>query len=139
MDEGAVPVLHTLLSQCNRSVPHIAVISLRLSVLLNTAGHAETEGTVCQVDNWLAVLLEKMSIFREKATHVFTKAATLLVAILRDPLTVQLVLSNPKTVGQLRSLHRLVTRRHQQHQRSGAQHTSSNARHRARSGAQHNN
>ena len=34
-----------------------------------------------------------------------------------------MVLSEPRTVDQLRSLHRLVTRRHQQHQRSGAQRT----------------
>ena len=49
VDEGVVPVLYTLMSQCNRSVPHMDVISLSLSVLLHAATHPETENTVHQV------------------------------------------------------------------------------------------
>ena len=49
VDEGAVPVLYTLMSQCNRSVPHMDVITYCLNVLLNAAQHAETENAVHQV------------------------------------------------------------------------------------------
>ena len=53
-------------------------------------------------------------------THFSCDSVVLLTS---RPLSAQVVLADARAVEQLRSLHQLVTRRHQQHQRRGAQRT----------------
>ncbi|XP_037068060.1 abnormal spindle-like microcephaly-associated protein homolog [Pollicipes pollicipes] len=116
--EHAVPVLYTLIRQCNRSVPHITAVELCLSVLLNLARHPDTADAVHQVDNWLMTLLDKMAVFREKGPGIVTRAGSLLVSIVQSPSLAQMVRDDAKAVQQLRSLRALMVRRQQPQQRS---------------------
>ena len=75
--------------------PQIIIVII-IIIIINLHGHrhhhvAPPSPVVrcLQADNWLPVLLDKMSIFREKGTHIFVKAATVLTVILRDPFMVQ--------------------------------------------------
>lgn len=46
VDEDAIPVLYGLMRDCNRSEPHLALVRLCLSILLNIADNPVTHATV---------------------------------------------------------------------------------------------
>ena len=56
--EGAVPVLFTLLTTCNRSAPHQKIVSHALHVMLNVARHPKLLPALWRQQDALPVLVE---------------------------------------------------------------------------------
>ncbi|XP_052220933.1 abnormal spindle-like microcephaly-associated protein homolog [Dreissena polymorpha] len=108
---NAISVLYRLLQGCNRSVAHMDLIKYTISVLLNLAKYEKTRGRVSSEEGGLGVLVELMSIYREKVA-IFTKLCTLLGILSLDMTCKQAIMEDKKCVEKLRSIQALTARKH---------------------------
>merc|ERR1719209_2098886 len=73
-----VAALVSLLKRCNRSVPHMEVVSTTLDILLNLARLGETRDAVANVADLLPDLLQAMLVYRDNGKDIFPKCCAVL-------------------------------------------------------------
>jgi len=73
-----VAALVSLLKRCNRSVPHMEVVSTTLDILLNLARVSETRNAVASVQDLLPDLLQAMLVYRDNGKDIFPKCCAVL-------------------------------------------------------------
>uniref|UniRef100_A0A8C5WK29 Assembly factor for spindle microtubules n=1 Tax=Leptobrachium leishanense TaxID=445787 RepID=A0A8C5WK29_9ANUR len=116
----AVGVIFTLIRSCNRSIPCMEVIKLAVQVLLNLSKYEGTVQVVYEAERSVAVLLDLMQIYREKAGDkvsekggsIFTKACCLLAIFAQNTRRAWEIRSIPKAVDRIRSIYKLTSRKH---------------------------
>ena len=75
-------ILLKLIKGCNRSVPHMVVISSSLDILINLAKYNKARALMCDTSN--AIELAKtianhvVDIYRDKSPEIFTKGCSIL-------------------------------------------------------------
>uniref|UniRef100_A0ACB8F329 Uncharacterized protein n=2 Tax=Sphaerodactylus townsendi TaxID=933632 RepID=A0ACB8F329_9SAUR len=117
----AVSTIFTLIRSCNRSVPCMDVIKYSVQILLNLSKYERTTQTVYSVENSIDTLLDLLQMYREKAGDkisgkggsIFTKVCSLLALLVKDSTRASEIRSNPQVIARLRSLFRLISRKHE--------------------------
>nr|XP_060630530.1 abnormal spindle-like microcephaly-associated protein [Anolis sagrei ordinatus] len=116
----AVSTIFTLIRSCNRSVPCMDVIRYSVQVLLNLSKYNKTIDTVYTVERCVETLLDLLQMYRERAGDkisekggsIFTKTCCLFALLSEDSRRASEIRSNPQVVARLRSLYRLILRKH---------------------------
>merc|ERR1712130_877940 len=80
-----VAALVSLLKRCNRSVPHMEVVSTTLDILLNLARVDETRNAVASVQDLLPDLLQAMLVYRDNGKDIFPKCCAVLQTLAGCP------------------------------------------------------
>merc|ERR1719234_1738693 len=80
-----VAALVSLLKRCNRSVPHMEVVSTTLDILLNLARVKETRSAVATVQDLLPDLLQAMLVYRDNGKDIFPKCCAVLQTLADCP------------------------------------------------------
>jgi len=102
-----VAALVSLLKRCNRSVPHMEVVSTTLDILLNLARLEETRDAVANVVDLLPDLLQAMLVYRDNGKDIFPKCCAVLqtlavcpkvLASLRTPTLAKTLVSHESLV-----------------------------------------
>jgi len=77
---GITPVaqLVSLMTRCNRSVPHMEVVSTILDILLNVARVVLSREAVSEVPNLLPDMFQTMLAYRDSGPEIFSKCCALL-------------------------------------------------------------
>ncbi|XP_062607577.1 abnormal spindle-like microcephaly-associated protein homolog [Saccostrea cucullata] len=114
VEVNAVSVIYTLISSCNRSQPHMEVIKMAVSILLNLAKYDRTLPYVF-MDEALNILLDLMQIYREKGL-IFNRTCTLVGILGRDECRRKIILSQPRVTERLQSLYKLTARKYKLHE-----------------------
>ncbi|XP_061184440.1 abnormal spindle-like microcephaly-associated protein homolog [Saccostrea echinata] len=114
VEVNAVSVIYTLISSCNRSQPHMEVIKMAVSILLNLAKYDRTLPSVF-VEGALNILLDLMQIYREKGI-IFNRTCTLVGILGRDECRRKTILSQPRVTERLQSLYKLTARKYKLHE-----------------------
>merc|ERR1740129_1287129 len=96
-----------LMMRCNRSLPHMEVVSAILEVLLNLSRVASTRMSIHTVPKFLEQMFQAMTIYREK-DQIFGKICALL-QILSGIKEVSEDLSSKKYIEKLQNFESLVT------------------------------
>ncbi|XP_060088344.1 abnormal spindle-like microcephaly-associated protein [Heteronotia binoei] len=117
----AVSTIFTLIRSCNRSVPCMDVIRYSVQILLNLSKYERTTEVVYAVKNSVDTLLDLLQMYRERAGEkiserggsIFTKTCCLLALISKDSTRAFEIQSNPRVIARLRSLFKLISRKHQ--------------------------
>ncbi|KAM9824658.1 abnormal spindle-like microcephaly-associated protein [Neosynchiropus ocellatus] len=120
VEGGATSVIFKLIRYCNRSVPCMDVIVACVQILLHLSKYHRTVEAVVSVDNWLETLLDLLQKYREKSgdkvaektSSIFTRVCLLLVVLLQEPQQAQVVMSQVKLMERVRSIYRLMARKH---------------------------
>lgn len=111
VEVNAVGVIYTLISSCNRSQPHMEIIKLAVSILLNLAKYDKTLPYVF-VEGSLDILLDLMQIYREKGV-IFNRTCTLVGILGIDNHRRMVMLSQPRVKERIQSLYNLSARKYQ--------------------------
>lgn len=119
VEENAQHVLYQLIRSCNRSLPHMEIITYCVNIFLNLAKYEKTRAAVYNVDDSVQTLVELLSIYREKGV-IFTKTCTLLGLLCSDPSRSKEILSMKKVVDKLRSIHALTIRKYKMNENRAA-------------------
>merc|ERR1719391_219648 len=67
-----------LINRCNRSVPHIEVVSIAIDVLINIARVNSTKDYLAGVPNLVHDLFQIMMVYRDHGGTIFSKICALL-------------------------------------------------------------
>eukprot|EP00457_Paulinella_chromatophora_P000287 gb/GEZN01000287.1/.p1 GENE.gb/GEZN01000287.1/~~gb/GEZN01000287.1/.p1 ORF type:complete len:1678 (+),score=485.33 gb/GEZN01000287.1/:676-5034(+) len=65
-EQHAISAIYAVLRSCNRSKPHLELVSLCLSGLLNIASYGPTKDAVFDPDFCLETLTERLQVYRDK-------------------------------------------------------------------------
>merc|ERR1719186_879838 len=109
---GVSPVaqLVSLMTRCNRSVPHMEVVSTILDILLNVSRVVLTREAVSIVPNLLPDLFQTMLVYRDTGPEIFSKSCALLqVLSLSHQVSTQL--AQPVTAKRLADYEMVVTKK----------------------------
>merc|ERR1712209_139866 len=112
-----VAALVSLLKRCNRSVPHMEVVSTTLDILLNLARLEETRDAVANVVDLLPDLLQAMLVYRDNGKDIFPKCCAVLQTLAVCP-KVLASLRTPTLAKTLVSHESLVSRRTRRRRRA---------------------
>ena len=82
VQSNAHTILLSLISSCNRSAPHLELISLILSILTNVANRPSIVSSLA-TDEAINVLNDLIQIFRDKA-NIIASSSSLLEIILKS-------------------------------------------------------
>ncbi|KAL4219252.1 hypothetical protein ACF0H5_021834 [Mactra antiquata] len=111
VETNAISVLYKLLRCCNRSIPHMEIITYTISILINLAKYEKTRPSLYEVSGCIDIIVELMQIYREKG-QIFIKTCTLLGIIALDSPCKMGILADKKLVDRLQSIHLLTSRKH---------------------------
>lgn len=73
-----VAQLVSLMTRCNRSVPHMEVVSTILDILLNVARVVLSREAVSEIPNLLTDMFQTMLVYRDSGPEIFSKCCALL-------------------------------------------------------------
>ncbi|XP_072172217.1 abnormal spindle-like microcephaly-associated protein homolog [Diadema setosum] len=111
VEGGAVPVFYCLVRGCNRSVACMDVIRYVIRILFNLTKTDSTQRAVlCDAES-VTTLVDLLQMCREKNRDIFCKICVILGKLLQDHTQATVILSNPKTLEKVQSLHKLVSRK----------------------------
>ena len=74
-------VLLDLIQRCNRSVPHMVVVSSSLDILINLAKYDKARSLMCEASSAIKVattITDLVVIYRDKSSEIFTKGCSIL-------------------------------------------------------------
>ena len=79
-DEEQWPLVQlvSLMNRCNRSFPHMEVVSTTLDVLINIGRVESTRESLAEVPRLLADLFQTMLVFKDNSPPIFGKACALI-------------------------------------------------------------
>jgi abnormal spindle-like microcephaly-associated protein len=106
-EQQAVPILMELIRSCNRSKPHMAVLSHTLNILLHLCAHKCTFEAVFATSETLSMLADLLQMYRDK-DDIFGIACQLLVACCQDERRRQLLRASTHAVNRIRDVVRLL-------------------------------
>eukprot|EP00090_Calanus_glacialis_P001119 TRINITY_DN10784_c0_g1_i2.p1 TRINITY_DN10784_c0_g1~~TRINITY_DN10784_c0_g1_i2.p1 ORF type:complete len:1021 (-),score=356.46 TRINITY_DN10784_c0_g1_i2:147-2840(-) len=109
---GVSPVaqLVSLMTRCNRSVPHMEVVSTILDILLNVSRVVLTREAVAIVPNLLPDLFQTMLVYRDTGAEIFSKCCALLQVLSVCPLVAGL-LAQSENAKKLTGYEMIVTKK----------------------------
>ncbi|XP_071499348.1 abnormal spindle-like microcephaly-associated protein homolog [Diadema antillarum] len=111
VEGGAVPVFYCLVRGCNRSVACMDVIRYVVRILFNLTKTDSTQRAVLCDTESVTTLMDLLQMCREKNRDIFCKICVILGKLLQDHTQATMILSNPKTLEKVQSLHKLVSRK----------------------------
>jgi len=84
-DNKPLGQLLNLINRCNRSVPHMEVVTISLDVLLNISRVTSTRENVCCIPNLVPDLFQIMVVYRDAGGSIFCKVCALLQILCKIP------------------------------------------------------
>ena len=90
-------VLLDLIQRCNRSVPHMVVVSSSLDILINLAKYDKARSFMCEASSAIKVgttITDLVVIYREKSSEIFTKSCSILWTLTKTSQSFKKVLIN---------------------------------------------
>ncbi|KJE98230.1 hypothetical protein CAOG_08226 [Capsaspora owczarzaki ATCC 30864] len=114
--EGAVPILLSLISSCNRSPEHMEILTHALNILLHLVMLPSTVEAVFAEPNCVNTIAELLQMFRDK-DDIFVKACQLLIHMCNNPARVAAVVKMTTIVQRIRTIQSIVQRKFKLEQR----------------------
>jgi abnormal spindle-like microcephaly-associated protein len=109
LEEGALPVIFHLIKSCNRSTPHIELIRIAVSVLLNVAANPSTAEALYP-EEYVDTVAELMGMFKEK-DEIFVKTVKILLCQCRDVPRRRELLQTPNLLKRLDAIYTAMDRK----------------------------
>jgi len=104
VEENAIPAIYNLILSCNRSKPHLMLVSSCLDILLNVAAYPKTRPAVFEHSDAVDILTEQLQAYRDK-TDLFLKIVQLLQFGCHLIGFSHSIASNAKVVRRLKGVH----------------------------------
>merc|ERR1719452_167744 len=110
--DGVTPVaqLVSLMTRCNRSVPHMEVVSTIVDILLNVSRVVLIREAVAVIPNLLADLFQTMLVYRDTGAEIFSKCCALLQVLSVTP-QVSALLAMPDNARKLTGYEVIITKK----------------------------
>lgn len=108
--EAALTTLLFYLRSCNRSLPHMQLLSYVLNIFINLAKYNKTLDSLYRMDKLIEVVVTLMMTYYEKGQSIFTKACTFLYVLATDEM-IHKDLIDPKVLTELSNLLSLMKKR----------------------------
>eukprot|EP00095_Tigriopus_kingsejongensis_P001740 maker-scaffold1923_size24897-snap-gene-0.7 protein:Tk01740 transcript:maker-scaffold1923_size24897-snap-gene-0.7-mRNA-1 annotation:"abnormal spindle-like microcephaly-associated protein homolog" len=118
-NDRCVRILLNLLRRCNRSIPHMDIISTILDVFINLAKYEPSRMVLLEAaDDVLETLIEVLVIYRDKSVDIYTKTFALLW-LLASSNRVKKILTLPLNAKKLLESHKHYHRLHNKQMERG--------------------
>jgi hypothetical protein len=109
--EGALNILYTFISSCNRSVPHMDLIKYCVQIFTNLAKYNETQGFILEPTNSLSILLDLLQAFHTSNPNIFMDVCVLFIILAQNDRIADAILSHEGCVKKLQTIYQILERR----------------------------
>jgi len=112
-------VLLDLIQRCNRSVPHMVVVSSSLDILINLAKYDKARSVMCEASSAIKVattITDLVVIYRDKSSEIFTKGCSILWTLTVTAQSFKKVLHSSVIEKKLSDVHCFHLKKHQRHE-----------------------
>jgi len=109
--EGALNILYTFISSCNRSVPHMDLIKYCVQIFINLAKYNETVRFILEPPNSLSILLDLLQAYHTSNPNIFMDVCVLFIILAQNEKIADAILSHEGCVKKLQSIYQIFERR----------------------------